>query len=78
MNFQTINSFRRNINNDTITLKEADKDQRILLLEIMNLKCKIKAQKPKKKQKKVFLKLYMQFLMVEKEFLRHLKAEYFL
>ena len=29
MNFQTINSFRRNINNDTITLKEADKDKRI-------------------------------------------------
>ena len=78
MNFQTINSFRRNINNDTITLKEADKDQRILLLEIMNLKCKIKAQKPNKKQKKVLLKLYMHFLMVEKEFLMHLKAEYFL
>ena len=44
----------------------------------MNLKCKIKAQKPNKKQKKVLLKLHMHFLMVEKEFLMHLKAEYFL
>ena len=47
-----INPFGRNINNCTITLKEADQDHSSLLVEIMNFRSKIKPQNPKKKQKK--------------------------
>ena len=73
-NFRTINTFGRDIYGGTITLKEADKDQIILLV-----KNKIKPQNPEKKRKRknTFLKTYMHFLMVEKEFLMFLKAEYF-
>ena len=40
--FRTLNTFGRDVYNGTITLKEDDKDQSILLVEIMNFKCKIK------------------------------------
>ena len=49
--FRTINTFGRDIYSGTITLKEADKDQIILLVEIMNFKNKIKPQNPEKKEK---------------------------
>ena len=48
-NFQAIKNFRRVIYNCTITLKEADKDQSSLLVEIMNFKSKLKNQNPEKK-----------------------------
>ena len=77
-NFQTMHTFGRDIYNGKITLKEADEDQSSLLVEIMNLKSKIKPQNPRKsKGKKIFLITYMKFLMVEEEFLRLSKAEYF-
>ena len=41
-NFQTIRTFGRDIYNGEITLKEADKDQANLLVEIMNFKKKTK------------------------------------
>ena len=49
--FRTINTFGRDIYSGTITLKEADKDQIILLVEIMTFKNKIKPQNPEKKEK---------------------------
>ena len=65
-----------------ITLKKADKDQRILLVEIIlrkNFKKKTKPQNPEKKQEtlKIFLKTYIFLLRIEKEFLMLLKAKYF-
>ena len=51
-NFLTINTFGRDICNGTITLKEADKDQRDKLVEILRNKVKRKIQKKKKKKKK--------------------------
>ena len=51
-NFQTIKTFGRDIYNDKITLKEADQDQRNLLVEIMNFKKKTKPQNPQEKGKK--------------------------
>ena len=47
-----INPFGRDINNCTITLKEAEQDHSSLLVEIMNFRSKVKPQNPKKKQKK--------------------------
>ena len=41
-NFRTINTLSREIYNGTITLKEADKDQSSLLVEIKNFKRNIK------------------------------------
>ena len=80
-NFRTINTFGRNVYNSTITLKEVDKNQSSLSDEIMNSKSKIKPQNPEKKQikKDILRNLYAEkdFLMVEKEFLILLKAEYF-
>ena len=76
-NFRAINSFDRDIYKDKITLKEADEDQSNLLFEIMDSKKK-RPQNPEKKQgKKMFLKIYMHFLRVEKEFLMLLKVKYF-
>ena len=45
----------------------------------MNFKKKIKPQNPKKqnKRKEIFLKTFMQFLLVEIKFLMALKAQYF-
>ena len=52
-----INPFGRDINNCTITLKEADQDHSSLLVDIMNFRSKTKPQNPKEKQKnKDFLK----------------------
>ena len=77
-NFPIINTFGRDIYNGIVTLKEANEDQSDSLIEILNFEKQIKRQNPEKKQKKkVFLKTYMHFLMVEKEFLMLLKAKYF-
>ena len=74
-----IKTFGRDIYNTEITLKEADEDQSNFLVEIINFKNKVKPQDPekKKKRKMMFLKTFMQFLMVEKEFLMLLKVKYF-
>ena len=47
-NVRTKNTFGRDIYNGTITLKEADKDQSNLLVEIIIFKSKIKPQNPEK------------------------------
>ena len=76
--FRTISTFGRNIYNDTITVKEADKGKSSLLVKILSFKSKIKSQNTEKeKRKKVYLRIYMPFLKVEYEFLMLLKAEYF-
>ena len=47
-----------------------NKTQIDLLIEILNFKNQIKSHNPgKKKRKKIFLKTYMHYLMVEKVFL---------
>ena len=51
-NFRTINTFARDIYNGTITLKEADNDQRDLLVEILNFRKQVKLKNPEKKQQK--------------------------
>ena len=51
-NYQTINTFGRDIYNCKITLKQTDKDQSNLLVEIVNFQKKTKPQNPEKKQKK--------------------------
>ena len=51
--------------NGTITLKEADKDQSNLLVEILNSRKQLKP-----KNEKMFLKTYIILLKVEKDFLR--------
>ena len=43
-NFRTINTIARDIYNGTISLKEGDKDQSSLLVEIINFKSNIKPQ----------------------------------
>ena len=45
-NFQTLETFSRDICNSTITLKEVNKDQSKLLFKIMDFKRKIKSQNP--------------------------------
>ena len=50
--FRTINTFGRGIYNGTITLKEAAKDQRYLLTEILNFRKEVKPKNPEKKQQK--------------------------
>ena len=50
--FRSIKTFDRDINNATIIVKEADKDQSDFLVEILNFKKQIKRQNPEKKQKK--------------------------
>ena len=73
-----ISTFGRNIHNDKITAEEADEDQRDLLVEVLNFKKKAKLKGPEKKQqKKMFLKTYIIFLKIEKEFLMLLIAKYF-
>ena len=42
-NFRTINTFSRDIYDGTVTLKEADKDQSDLLLQILNFRKQVKA-----------------------------------
>ena len=75
--FRTTNTFDRDNYSSTITLKEADEYQSSLLVEIMNFKKKPCIIQTKNKEKKISLKMYMHFLMVEKEFLMLLKAKYF-
>ena len=48
-NFGTINFFGRDINNDKITLKEADKDQSDLLVENVNCRKQVKSKNSEKK-----------------------------
>ena len=70
-NFRAINTLSREIYNGTITLKEADKDQSSLLVEIINFKRNIKPWNQEKKnilEKKIFLRTCMHSFMVEKEF----------
>ena len=50
--FRTITTFGRDNYNSTITLKEVDKDQSSLLVEIMKFKSKMKPRNPEKNQKK--------------------------
>ena len=54
ISFRTLNTFDRDIYNGTITLKGANKDQKSLLVEIMNFKSKIKYKSLLKNQKKSF------------------------
>ena len=51
-NFQAIKYFGRDIYKGEFTLKEANKDQSSLLVEIINFKNKTKPQELEKKQKK--------------------------
>ena len=51
-NFRTINTFGREIYNGTITIKEADNDQRDLLVEILNFRKHVKPKNREKKQQK--------------------------
>ena len=75
--FDTIISSSRNSSSSTVTLDEAE-DQVELLIKIMNFKEITRAKNPRKKNKrKIFLKAYMHFLMVEKRILIVLKVEYF-
>ena len=61
-NFWTINTLGSDICNGEITLKEADKDQSDLLVELLNFKSKIKPQNPEEQHKKYILKdLYALF-----------------
>ena len=64
-NFWKISIFGRDIYNREITLKEANKDQSDLLVEILNFR---KQVKPKflDNRKKMFLKTYIAFLKLEK------------
>ena len=61
--FRTINTFGRDIFNDKITLKESDKLQSCLLVEIMEFSEKKTRQKPEKKQEKKYIlnNLYVLF-----------------
>ena len=77
-NFQTINTFGREINNGTITLKEAYKYQGDLLVKTLNFRKQIKPKNPKKnKRKKIFLRIYIIFLKAKKMFLMPLITKYF-
>ena len=74
---QTINTFAEDIYNDTITLKEADKDQSDLLVEILNFRKQVKPKTLQKKQKKDVLEnLYNPFEGRERVLLL-LTAKYF-
>ena len=51
-NFQTITSFGREIYNGKITLKEADRYQGDLSVDVLNFGKQIKPKNPKRKQQK--------------------------
>ena len=75
--FQTISSFGKNFYNGAITTKEANEDQGDLMVEIFNFRKQVKPKNSEKKQqKKMFLKTYIIFLKLEKEFLMLLIAKY--
>ena len=66
--FQTIKTFRRDIYEGKITIKEADEYQADLLTEILNFGKNTKPRSQEKnKKKKLFLKTYITFLRVEKK-----------
>ena len=66
--FQTIKTFRRDIYEGKITIKEADEYQADVLTEILNFGKNTKPRSQEKnKKKKLFLKTYITFLRVEKK-----------
>ena len=77
-NFQTIETFGRDIYQSKITIEQADKYQTDLLVEIMNFRKNMKPiSQEKNKKNKLFLKTCIVFLRVEKKFLMLLKVKYF-
>ena len=78
-NFQTIKTFGQDIYEGKIAIEEANEYQTDLLAEIMSFKkyMKPRSQEKKNKKKKLFLRICIIFLKVEKKFLMHLKAKYF-
>ena len=61
MKFRAISTFRRDIYNSTITMKEADNDQS-KLAEVSNFRKQVKLKNPdKNNKKKMFLKTYISF-----------------
>ena len=77
--FRTIRNFGKDIYEGEVALEEADNDQSDLLDEIKNFsdKTRPKSLKKKKKNKKLFLKTHINFMMWEKKFLMGLKVKYF-
>ena len=57
---ETIRSFAENIFNGKITLNDADKDQSVSLVEVMDFKIKNKTAKSRKKAAKV--KYFQKFI----------------
>ena len=78
-NFQTIRTFGEDIYEGEITFEEADEDKSDLLNSIRDFKNKTRPQnnRKKNKKKKLFLKICIIFLRVEKKFLMVLKVKYF-
>ena len=77
-NFQTIKTFRQDIYQGKITIKQADDYQKYLLVEIVSFKKHTKPRSLEKKQEKeMILKNLYRFLRVDKKFLTLLKAKYF-
>ena len=63
---------------EKVLQKKLNENQRDLLVQILNFKRKAKQKSPEKNNKtKMFLKTYIIFLNVEKEFLMLLIAKYF-
>ena len=77
-NFQTIKTFSKNIYGGSFKLKEADKYQTDLLVEIMNFKKKTKPKSPGKKQEKeIVLENLYNFFEGRENFLMLLQIKYF-
>ena len=76
--FRTTSSFGRDIYNGAITKKETDGDQSYLLVENLNFRKQVKPKNiEKNNKKKMFLKTYIIFLKVEKNFSMLLIVKYF-
>ena len=73
-NFWIINTFGRGIPNDSVILKEADKDQSGLLVEILNFRKQIKPKNPGEKKDYFLKNLYELFEGGERV---HYIAKYF-
>ena len=77
-NFQTIKTFDRDIYEGKITFEKANEYQTNLLAEIINFKKHTKPKSQEKnKQKKLFFKICIVFLKLEKKFLMLLKVKNF-
>ena len=77
-NFQTIKTFDRDIYEGKITFEKANEYQTNLLAEIINFKKHTKPRSQEKnKEKKLFFKICIVFLKLEKKFLMLLKAKNF-